>query len=222
MEREERKADEKRRQAEAGSRKKEWSAIPPTPEPEPIRTSPEHHFEDAAREAGQDRNYSPPRELKGMSDRIMGHVKCLWNDPAQIAAKGKTLSAVLDHEGIAIAQVTKEEADRSHTEVEFARAVGNYAPRYKEGEIVAVTEPTLEYRRNGEIKGPAPRVHKLNPKAAEIFIGELDKPSQVRGIDATKQALNERATQRAADRQQSIHTRRLCDEARRQKAWTLA
>ena len=186
------------RQAGAGGREKEkeWPVMPPTPET--IRTFPEHRFEDAAREVGQDRNYSPPKELKGMSDRIMTYVQTLWNDPAQIAAKGKTLSAVLDHEGIAIAQVTKEEADRSHREAQFAKAVGNYAPRFKEGEIVAVTGPTLEYRRKGEITGPAPRVHKLDPKAAETFIAELDRPIQVKGIDATKRALNERAEQRAS------------------------
>jgi hypothetical protein len=187
------------RQAGAGNRKKEWSAIPPIPEP--IRTSPEFHFADAGREAGRDQNYTPPKELKGMSDRIMNYVQTLWNDPAQIAAKGKTLSAVLDHEGIALAQVTKEESDRSHREAQFAKAIGNYAPRFREGEIVAVTEPTLEYRRNGEIMGAAPRVHKLDQKAAEIFIAEIDKPRQVRGIDATKRALDERAAQRASDRE---------------------
>jgi ribosomal protein S16 len=130
----------------------------------------------------------------------MGYVQTLWNDPVQIKEKGKTLSAVLDYEGISLAQVTKAESDRSHREAEFAKAVGNYAPRYREGEIVAVTEPTLEYRRNGAVMGPAPRVHKLDQKAAAIFIAELDKPRQVKGIDATKQALNERAQQRAADR----------------------
>ncbi len=199
VEPDERKATEKQRQTGAGGREKEWSAIPPTPEP--IRTSPQHHFEDAAREAGQDRNYSPPMELKGMSARIMNYVQTLWNDPEQIAAKGKSLSAVLDHEGIALAEVTKDEADRSHREAQFAKAVGNYSPRFREGEIVAVKEPTLEYRRNGEVIGPAPRVHKLDPRAAEIFIAELDKPRQLKGIDATKKALNQRAAQRAADRE---------------------
>lgn len=187
------------RKAEAGGRKKEWPVMPPVPEP--IRTSPEYHFEDAAREVARNRNYTPPKELRGMSNRIMGYVRCLWNDPEQIEEKGKTLSAVLDHEGIALAKVTKEESERSHREAEFAKELGRTAPRYKEGEIVAVTEPTLEYRRNGETVGPAPRVHKLDRKAAEIFIAELDKPRQVKGLDATKQALNERAGQRAADRE---------------------
>jgi hypothetical protein len=187
------------RQAGAGGRKKEWSVAPPVPEP--IRTSPEYHFEDASREAARNRNYTPPKELRGMSNRIMGYVQCLWNDPEQIEEKGKTFSAVLDHEGIALAKVTKEEAARSHREAEFAKELGRTAPRYKEGEIVAVTGPTLEYRRNGETAGPAPRVHKLDRKAAEIFIAELDKPRQVKGLDATKQALNERAGQRAADRE---------------------
>jgi hypothetical protein len=195
----ERQAHTEDRHAGAGSRKKEWSVVPPTPEP--IGTSPEFHFEDAAREATRNRTYIPPKELKGMSARILTDVQTLWNDPEQIEAKGKTLSAVLDHDGIALAKVTKEDADKSHREAEFAKAVGNYAPRFKEGEIVAVTGPTLEYRRNGETTGPAPRVHKLDQKAAEIFIAELDRPRQVTGIEATKRALNERSAQRAADRE---------------------
>ncbi len=187
-----------RRQGRAGSRKKEWTVAPPTPEP--IRTSPEYHFEDAARVVGRNQSYSPPKELTGMSDRIMTYLQALWNDPVQIEAKGKTLSAVLDHEGIALARVTKAEADRSHREAEFAKAVGNRAPRYGEGEIVAVKEPTLEYRRNGQVVGPAPRIHKLDQKAAETFVAALDKPRRLQGIDATLQALNDRAQQRAEHR----------------------
>jgi hypothetical protein len=198
VEQEERKTGTKQRRAGAGSRKeKEWPIHPPVPEP--IRTSPEYHFEDAAREAGGDRSYSPPRELTGMSKRIMGYVHDLWNEPKLIAEKGKTLSAVLDHEGIALARVTKDEADRSHREAEFAKEIKRFAPRYKEGEIVAVTEPTLEYRRNGEVMGPLPRIHKLDQKAAATFIAVLDNPKQVQGMDATKRDLDARAEQRAAN-----------------------
>lgn len=190
------KTQQRERGAGAGSRKrKEWPIQPPVPEP--IRTSPEYHFEGAAREAGGDRSYSSPKELTGMSERIMGYVQCLWNEPKLIADKGKTLSAVLDHEGIALARVTKDEADRSHREAEFAKEIKRFAPRYKEGEIVAVTEPTLEYRRNGELMGPRPRIHKLDQKAAGTFIAVLGNPKQMQGIEATKLMLDERAEQRA-------------------------
>jgi hypothetical protein len=185
----------KERGAGAGSRKeREWPIQPP--KPEPIRTSPEHHFEDAAREATRNKTSAPPRELKGMSARIDSILQTLWNDPEQIKTKKKTLSAVLDDQGIALARVTKEEAERSHREAEFARAVGRYAQRFKEGEIVAVTEPRPEYRRNDEIVEPR-RAHKLDQAAAVKFVAALDKGSQLQGIDATKQALDQRALQRA-------------------------
>jgi len=192
------KTQKPERGAGAGSRKeKDWPIHPPIPEP--IRTSPEYHFEGAAREAGGDRSYSPSKELTGMSKRIMGYVQCLWNEPKLIAEKGKTLSAVLDHEGIRLARVTKDEADRSQREAEFAKETKRFAPRYKEGEIVAVTEPTLEYRRNGEIMGELPRIHKLDQKAAATFIAVLNNPKQVQGIEATKLILDGRAEQRAAN-----------------------
>ena len=94
-----------------GGRKKEWPVMPPTPEP--IRTSPEYHLEDAARNVTRNRTYTPPKELKGMSKRIMGWVETLRNDPDLIPTKVKTLSAVLDDKGIALARVTRDEADRA-------------------------------------------------------------------------------------------------------------
>src|ERR1019366_2148483 len=64
-------------------------------------------------------------------------------------------------------------------------------------EIVIVTEPRLEYRREGEITEPR-RVHKIDQSLAEKFVNHLGNRSQLQGIDATKQALDERARQRAA------------------------
>ena len=64
-------------------------------------------------------------------------------------------------------------------------------------EIVAVTGPRLEYRRNGEIIEPR-RVYKLDQSLAKKFVAALDNRSKLQGIDATKQALNERAQERSA------------------------
>jgi hypothetical protein len=168
-----------KRQTGAGGREKEWAIMPP--QPEPIKTSPEYHFEDAAREATQDKNYTPPKQLKGMTRKIMGWLVTLWNEPDMIQTEVKTLSAVLDDKGITLAVVTKDEAERSSREAEFAKAVGNYAPRYKEGEIVAVIEPPPEYRRNGEITEPALRVRKLDQASAKIFVAALDREPNCRG-----------------------------------------
>jgi hypothetical protein len=66
------------------------------------------------------------------------------------------------------AAVTKEEAYRSDREAEFAKAVGNRAPRFKEGEIVIVAEPPLEYRRDDQTFIPS-RLHKLDQSLAYKF-----------------------------------------------------
>jgi hypothetical protein len=129
-----------------------------------------------------------------------------------IAAKlaGKTVSfsvplkevfaASLDDRGISFAAVTKEEAERSHREAEFAKAVGRYAPRFTESEIVIVTEPRPEYRRDDQATLPA-RVHKLDQSLAEKFTKHLGIRSQLQGIDATLKLSDERMQQRRADRE---------------------
>ena len=81
----------------------------------------------------------------------------------------------------------------------MAKANGAYAPRYREGEIVVVTKPGLLRHRDGEYVEPS-RVHRIDQNLAQKFILPFDK-SQMRGIDATKQALQERAQQRSFDRQ---------------------
>lgn len=124
------------------------------------------------------------------------------------ALAGKTISfavptkeafaASLDNRGISFAAVTKEEAERSHREAEFAKAIGNYAPRFKEGEIVIVTEQRPEYRRDGEIVEPA-RVRKLDQSLAGKFVKHLGTRSQLLGIVDTVKASDQRAQQRATD-----------------------
>lgn len=53
-----------------------------------------------------------------------------------------------------VAAVTKEEAERSHRQAEFAKALGNYEPRFKKGEIVIITEERPEYRGDDQIIVP--------------------------------------------------------------------
>lgn len=126
------------------------------------------------------------------------------------ALAGKTVSfsvplkevfaASLDDRGISFAAVTKEEAERSHREAEFAKAAGHYAPRFKQGEIVIVTEQRPEYRRDDQAILPA-RVHKLDQSLAEKFTKHLGIRSQLQGIDATLRLSDERMEQRRAERE---------------------
>jgi len=110
----------------------------------------------------------------------------------------EAFAASLDDRGISFAAVTKDEAERSHREAEFAKAASNYAPRFKEGEIVIVTEQRPEYRRDGEIVEPS-RVRKLDQSLAEKFVKHLGTRSQLLGIVDTLKASDQRAQQRAAD-----------------------
>jgi len=175
------------RQRRAGSRKEKavWPVSPPAQEA--VKTSPRYHFEDAARQATRDER-APAARLRGMSWKL--------DKLLERGDNGKAFAAALEDKGIAFARVTKEEADRSHREAEFAKAIGNHAPRYREGEIVAVTEPRLEYRRRGEIVVP-PRIHRLDQPAAEKFVAALGNKAQIAGLDATIALLDDRARQRS-------------------------
>jgi hypothetical protein len=104
------------------------------------------------------------------------------------------------------ARVAKDEAYRSHRETEFAKEIGNRGQRFKEGEIVIVTEARPEYRRNGELAERS-RVYKLDQSLATKFVKGLDSTDRLQGIDATLKASDNRAQQRAADWQAIRHER---------------
>jgi hypothetical protein len=158
---------------------------------------PQFQFAEAARDATSNRDNPPTKELKGMSLKIMELLHTVRNEPWRIEPETKTFAAALADKGIALAEVTKEEAHRRYREAEFAKTISNYASRYKEGEIVAVTAASrTEYRRNGEIVETC-RVHKLDQTAARMFVGELGNGKQLQGIDATKQDIDERYQQRS-------------------------
>jgi len=195
-----------REPGQPGDRKENhWPINPPTPE----RKSP-RLFEQAATEATRDER---TENLKGAAAKvweIWTHIDYEQNadsigelhkgTPFSIATDPKAFAAALDDKGIMFAAVTGEEAERSHREAEFARAIGNHAPRFNQGEIVIVTEQRPEYRRNGAIIEP-PRVHKLDQSLAEKFVTALDNRSQLQGIDATLKISDKRAERRAADRE---------------------
>jgi len=175
-------------------REKEWPMMPL--QPERTTTSPGLHFEDFAREATRDgRRHEPPENLKGTARQI-------W-DAYHQSDNARAFSAALDEQGISLASVTKEEAARSHKEAQEARQKGTWAPRYREGEIVAIAEPGLAYGRDGRINEP--RVYRLNDRTTgralpeiEKFLKPLDR-SQIQGIDATKELLKARVEQRVIE-----------------------
>jgi hypothetical protein len=195
-------------------RREEWlrparDAHWPTHAPQPEHES-KRFFEQAARDATRDHR---TENLKGAAAHVWKVFRQSGNEEIfKTVLDEKDLffvktgdrtafAAALEEKGMAFAAVTKEEADKSRSkEAEFARAVGNYTPRYKQGEIVIVTTPRLEYRRDGEPTAPY-RVHKLDQSLAAKYVKLLDNRSQLQGIETTKQALDGRAEQRATERE---------------------
>ena len=171
---------DKRRAEQAGpAQEKKWPIMPPTPEP--IRTSPRYHIEDTGREVTR-REPSPamPEELKGASRHIWKAYHGSRNPQDFIAA--------LDKHKIVLAAVTKDEAGRSHRLSAFARQIGNFAPSYREGEIVAVTERGRVYQLNRRTTGE-------ERADIEKFLKPLDRTS-LQGIEATRETLRARVEQR--------------------------
>ncbi len=163
-----------------------WPTRPPVPAP--IQTSPEFHFADAAKDTTRNKEYRPPAKLTGLSLQIMTTLYTLENEPKKLKEEGKTLSEILEFRGIALARVTKDEAERSHRESAFARAIGNYVARYDEGDIVALRKSAVEYRREGLIVDPI-KVHRLDKKSAVEILKALGPGVKLESIEATRSAL---------------------------------
>ena len=181
-----------------GKEERHW----PVAAPDAERKSP-NLFEEAGRQATDDHRVE---NLKGPAAQVWK----LWTriDPEKldfsqdaafsVETDRKAFAEALDQKGIGFARATKDEADRSHREASFAKAVGNFAPRFREGEIVIVTAPRPEYRREGQIVEP-PRVHKIDPSLADKFVKALGAGHELKGIDVTKEVLLDRARERAAE-----------------------
>jgi hypothetical protein len=186
--------EREREQTGAGGREKEASVDPP--QPGGIRPSPEFQFQGAAREATR------PEPGPAMPDNLKGAGAHIWTAWQQ-SDNAKAFAAALDEQNISLASVTKDEAARSHINASFAHAMGNFSPRYREGDIVAVVEPGLAYGPDGKL--PTPRIYQLNerttgetPANIEKFMKPLDR-SKLPGIDATRETLTARAEQRISE-----------------------
>ncbi len=149
-------------------------------------TPPEFWFSDAGREVARD---TTPQVAP---DHLKGAVAEIWLAYNQ-ASHGRDFAARLESHGMVLASVTKEEADQSYREAIFAKAVGNFAPVYREGETVVVTENERVYKLNERTTGD-------NRAGVDKFLARLDRAG-MQGIAATKQALIERADQREIERQ---------------------
>ena len=178
---------------ELGGREKESPRSPfgpphPISEPHPQlnKTAPEHWFEDVAQQVTRPEPIpEPPENFKGAAR----HIWTAWHH----SDTPRAFTAALGEHGISLAAVTKDEVDRSHRQAEFAKAVGNFAPRYREGEIVAVSPQGQVYKLTERTTGE-------KPANIEKFLAKLDR-SQLKGIEGTRQAIQDRAELRDVERQ---------------------
>jgi len=184
-----------------------WPSLQPTPE----RQAPSL-FGQAANEAAADPRTEDPR---GAAAEVWDIYRRAGNDHhfepsanrrvthAVKTGDREAFATALDDRGVMFARATKDEAEKSYREASFAREIGNYAPRFKEGEIVIVTEPPLEYRRDGQ-QIELRRVHKLDQSIAEKYLRTLGTAAEkLRSIEATLEASDERAKQRRAEREEA-------------------
>jgi len=109
----------------------------------------------------------------------------LRGTPAQIwtaihsSDNAKAFAAALHDQGLALAAVTKEEAERSQRAAAFAKELDRFAPAYRENEILAVNERGYVYRLSERTTGSA-------FGDTQRYLRTLDR-STLQGVEATKQ-----------------------------------
>lgn len=130
-----------------------------------------NQYETASQETMRSRDL--PGHLKGPSAAI-------WTAYNRNQEPDAFASALLGR-NIQLAVVTPEEAERSRREAAFAQELGNFAPTYRPGEIVAVTGKGLVYKLNERTTG-------AKPEAIEAYLSKLDRNSLLSLDETTKQA----------------------------------
>jgi hypothetical protein len=196
---------------ERDSREKVWPSRAPTSEK--TATSPELHIDDAIKQTTlPKRTPVMPENLRGVSAIIWEayNIRTWATKGGKDIPKGKEIpqperdpfefQRKLSENNIALAVATKDEADRSHRNSEFAKEIGHYSPRFKEGEIAAITEHGNVYKLSQRITGD-------DERTVARFLKPLDR-SQLKGIDETKAVLSERMEQHVAEVQKFRDTLR--------------
>ena len=108
------------------------TVAPAAPAPKPQeKPSPEiAPAPEIARDAAQPTDQPPAASL----GKTAGEIRILWN----VNASAESFAAALDERGMSLARVDGDEAAASQRAHDFAKALGNYSPRYDEGKLVVV------------------------------------------------------------------------------------
>jgi len=176
------------------------------------RSSTALHFEDAARITAASPTPDKPAELRGTAARIWEAYNVRswtqqWEErqpdgttevrERELRLPGKRdpyrFAEALEKNGIRLAVVTKDDADRSYREAEFARAVGNQAQVYREGEFVGVNRHDEVYRFTGGNTGD-------DPRTVQSFLAKADWKG-IQSVEATRQVVRHEIEARQEQRQ---------------------
>jgi len=110
----------------------------------------------------------------------------------------KAFAAALKERGIALAVVTKAEAEQSRSDAATARVEGRFAPTFRAGEIVAVTSRGYAYRLSERTTG-------ADFVAVEKFLQTRDR-STLQSIDAATRTLSQQRRETWHDKQEELRT----------------
>jgi MobA/MobL family len=167
------------------------------------------HFEDAAHEATRNKRMPHvPSDLRGTPAEIWKAYNLRtweqkWKQPdgtekvKQIELKGARdpyqFAATLEAKGIALAQITKEEANRSRTDAQHWKLHGEWRPVYGEGEFVAVNKRGDVFRFTEKNTGH-------DRQDVQSFLNKAEWHG-INGLDATRRDMEVRASKRDTERQ---------------------
>ena len=110
-----------------------------------------------------------------------------------LSKSGEGFAAALEDKGYILASVTPEEARASERVAAFAKEVGNYAPRFREGEIVVVNAHGGVYRLDAKTVGD-------DRAAIEKYTATIDRDALMSMADAKAVQQEARRTTAAHDR----------------------
>ncbi len=131
---------------------------------------------DEAKATQRDRAREPAPVAERPLSKTAGDIRLAWS----LSDSGKSFAAALDERGLMLAVVNGQEAYRSERVSAFAQAIGSYAPRYREGELVVLNAYGNAYPINQRTTGtPSAEIDKY---LATVDRGSLLNMDQTRDL----------------------------------------
>ena len=155
----------------------------------PREERPEARHPAYAPEPEKARVVEPAPAQTGDLNATRADIRLAWS----LGKSGEGFAAALEDKGYILASVTPEEARASERMAAFAKEVGNYAPRFREGEIVVVNAQGGVYR--------------LDPKTTGVDRAAIEKYTATIDRDALLSMTDAKAVQQEARRTTAGHDR---------------